>query len=167
MMNLIFNATFKTFQHQWQMNSGKCGVCGDPVDLSPRQNEVGGKFANGIISRYYSTNDTFINIIVEVKKNMRGYFEFRLCPEVSESVPVTHACLDKYQLEVAGHGKQFEAMHEGMNHLQIRLPTGVACERCVLQWKWHTGILQFISYIYGGFYQKVVEFKAMVTITTS
>lgn len=128
------------FQHQWQMNSGKCGVCGDPYDFSPRHNEVGGKFANGIVSRYYSTNDTFINVIVEVKKNMRGYFEFRLCPEVSESVPVTHACLDKYHLEIEGHGKQFEAVHRGMNHLQIRLPVGVACERCVLQWKWHTGI---------------------------
>lgn len=121
------------------MNSGECGVCGDAYDAVPRQNEVGGKFANGIISRYYSTNDAVMNVVVEVKKNMKGYFEFRLCPDVTDSVPVTQTCLDKYSLEIKGHGKKFEPTQIGMNHLQVVLPNGIECERCVLQWRWHTG----------------------------
>ncbi|XP_061194932.1 serine-rich adhesin for platelets-like [Saccostrea echinata] len=128
------------YWRQWQLNSGKCGVCGDPHDVTPHSNEVGGKFSNGLISRYYSTNDTIINVIVEVKKNMRGYFEFRLCPDVSDSVPVTQACLDRYPLEIDGHGKRFEPTQEGMIHLRVTLPSGVACERCVLQWKWRTAM---------------------------
>lgn len=50
-------------------------------------------------------NDIFINVIVEVKKNMRGYFEFCLCFEVLELVLVMYVCLDKYYLEIEGYGK--------------------------------------------------------------
>ena len=33
--------------------NNQCGMCGDPVDM-PRDNEEGGKFANGIIAGSYS-----------------------------------------------------------------------------------------------------------------
>lgn len=87
------------------MNLGKCGVCGDLYDVLFCYNEVGGKFVNGIVFCYYSINDIFINVIVEVKKNMRGYFEFCLCFEVLELVLVMYVCLDKYYLEIEGYGK--------------------------------------------------------------
>lgn len=44
------------FAVQWEQNSGKCGVCGDPYHLkSPRPHEAGGAYAKGIISRYYAS----------------------------------------------------------------------------------------------------------------
>ena len=39
-------------QHQWAVNGGKCGICGDPYD-GPRDHEAGGKYATGTIVRYY------------------------------------------------------------------------------------------------------------------
>lgn len=40
------------FQRQWDSNGGKCGICGDPWD-GVRENEAGGRYATGIISRKY------------------------------------------------------------------------------------------------------------------
>ena len=136
-------------QHQWQVNKGRCGVCGDPWEATPRPNEQGGKYANGIISRTYHTDDSHINIAIEVETNKNGYFEFRLCPEISDKNPVTQECLDRYPLDILGHGKRFYPPSAGMMYLQVAIPTGVMCERCVLQWKWHTGkyIIVFVCKI--------------------
>lgn len=42
-------------QMQWYVNGGKCGVCGDPwTQKTPRNNEAGGLFGNGIITRTYT-----------------------------------------------------------------------------------------------------------------
>ena len=41
------------FTRQWQVNGGKCGVCGDPWDSpQPRDNEGGGRYGKGTITRY-------------------------------------------------------------------------------------------------------------------
>ena len=42
------------FSRQWQQNKGRCGVCGDPWDQPrPRDNEGGGTYGNGVITRKY------------------------------------------------------------------------------------------------------------------
>ena len=42
-------------QTQWYVNNGKCGVCGDPWSQpSPRDNEAGGRYGKGIITRTYT-----------------------------------------------------------------------------------------------------------------
>lgn len=39
---------------QWNINDGKCGVCGDAYDQTrPRRHEAGGEYGRGIISRHY------------------------------------------------------------------------------------------------------------------
>jgi hypothetical protein len=39
---------------------GKCGICGDPYDASPREHEApGGKYANGIIVKKYTAGTYF------------------------------------------------------------------------------------------------------------
>ena len=40
-------------QRQHKQNGGKCGICGDPYD-GARENEAGGKYATGIITRNYT-----------------------------------------------------------------------------------------------------------------
>jgi hypothetical protein len=43
------------FQHQFEVMTGKCGICGDAYDANPRQHEApGGRFANGILVRQYT-----------------------------------------------------------------------------------------------------------------
>lgn len=42
------------FLVQWNVNDGKCGVCGDAYDQpKPRRHEAGGEYGRGIISRHY------------------------------------------------------------------------------------------------------------------
>ena len=41
-------------QYQQTVCGGKCGVCGDPCDQSPRENEAGGKYATGTIVESYN-----------------------------------------------------------------------------------------------------------------
>ena len=57
-------------QIQWEMNGGKCGVCGDRFD-GPRDNEIGGKYANGIIVRKYKPGAT-IDVTVHITANHKG-----------------------------------------------------------------------------------------------
>lgn len=60
---------------------GKCGPCGDAWDqATPRANEFGGKFGNGVITRLYQTGQV-IDVTVEITANHRGWFEFRLCQQ--------------------------------------------------------------------------------------
>lgn len=65
-------------QTQWHQNGGRCGVCGDPYN-GIRENEAGGKYATGTISRHYTEGQS-ISVTVDVTTNHGGYFEFRLCP---------------------------------------------------------------------------------------
>ncbi|KAI0218340.1 hypothetical protein LSAT2_029951 [Lamellibrachia satsuma] len=58
------------FQNQWKLNDGKCGVCGDPWQ-GPRENEAGGKYGRGIITRRYQQNSTVV-ITVELTATHKG-----------------------------------------------------------------------------------------------
>ncbi|OWF55507.1 hypothetical protein KP79_PYT23102 [Mizuhopecten yessoensis] len=128
------------YWYQWQSNKGRCGVCGDPADVDPKPNEDIHQYAKGIIVQRYLTSDKFIDVTIEVKKNMLGYFEFRLCPDVSETRPVTQKCLDQHPLDISGHGKRYRPDREGNIFLKLNIPKEVTCEHCVLQWKWHTAM---------------------------
>ncbi|KAL5020576.1 hypothetical protein ScPMuIL_003468 [Solemya velum] len=125
--------------NQWYVNGGYCGVCGDPWQQTPRENEAGGKYSRGIISRRYPSNENFIKVAVEVTTFLFGYFEFRLCPHNNLQVPVTQDCLDQNLLEIEGHGKSYRPEGPGIVYLQVRIPPGVTCTQCLFQWKWHTG----------------------------
>ena len=50
------------------MRSFRCGICGDPWDESPREHEVGGKYANGIITRKYSPGQE-VKVTVDLTAN--------------------------------------------------------------------------------------------------
>ncbi|XP_035213000.1 uncharacterized protein LOC118186931 [Stegodyphus dumicola] len=124
----------------WKINKGKCGICGDAWDLpEPRPNEDGGKYGNGIVVRTYKEGQEFtarINIIA----NHRGYFEFKLCP-VRPGVKVDQDCLDKHPVPLAdGSGNRYILRNaKGFLDIQLKLPKGLKCERCVLQWHWKAG----------------------------
>ncbi|GAB1603118.1 uncharacterized protein LOC115215892 [Argonauta hians] len=125
--------------HQWEVNHGKCGICGDPYD-GARENEAGGKYATGTISRYYRKNQV-ITVDVDLTTNHLGWFEFRLCPNNNVKKPATQACLDKYLLQTAdGSGSRIKIGHKRGHILtKLKLPAGLTCSQCVLQWKYHTG----------------------------
>ena len=53
-----------TMQVQWEQNGGKCGVCGDRYD-GPRDHEIGGKYATGVVVAEYQPGD-IIPVTVEL-----------------------------------------------------------------------------------------------------
>ncbi|KAK3581704.1 hypothetical protein CHS0354_031103 [Potamilus streckersoni] len=124
--------------HHWSKNGGKCGVCGDPWDAKPRNHEMGGKFARGLIPRSY-ISESVIDVVVELMIASGGYFEFRLCPNNDTSEPVTSECLSRHLLSVDDKDNyQYHDLKAGFNVLQIRLPKDITCTHCVLQWKYRT-----------------------------
>ncbi|KAG8198470.1 hypothetical protein JTE90_022200 [Oedothorax gibbosus] len=122
----------------WEINQGKCGICGDAWDVpEPRPNEDGGKFGKGIVVRTYKSGQE-IKVTLNMVANHEGWFEFKLCP-VEKGVVPDQACLDKHPVPLAdGSGTRYTLKldKKGLMDLKLRLPEGLKCERCVLQWHW-------------------------------
>jgi len=129
----------------WQNNKGKCGICGDAWDLKPpRPHEDGGMYGTGVVTRTYKAGQT-IEVVTNIVANHMGYMTYKVCP-FQEGVEVTQECLDKYPLELAdGSGTSYDlGRQKGPVKVQVKLPPGLTCERCVFQWHWkcanHWGI---------------------------
>ncbi|KAK2192944.1 hypothetical protein NP493_19g00017 [Ridgeia piscesae] len=128
------------FANQWEVNGGKCGVCGDPWQ-GPRENEAGGKYARGVITRRYLQNST-VRAIVELTATHKGWFEFRLCANNDTGRAVTQACLDQHLLLRAdGMGARYYVIEDAPRKyvIPLRLPPALTCSQCVLQWKYNAG----------------------------
>ncbi|KAH3809987.1 uncharacterized protein LOC127835722 [Dreissena polymorpha] len=143
--------------HQWIVNGGKCGACGDPYDAVQKPNQTpGGKYVTGTIVRSYESSK-IIDIKIELTAYHKGYFEFRICPldpGNGKETEVTMDCLNEYQLEV-GRADQSEdefvtrysvegdnavgSQGTGIYNLKVKLPEGLVCNSCVMQWIWHGG----------------------------
>ena len=66
------------FQHQHEVNGGKCGICGDPYDALTKDHEApDGKYANGIIVGEFQAGD-IIDVTIEITANHKGYLVFKL-----------------------------------------------------------------------------------------
>ena len=143
---LLWGSCLMIIQHlqrQWQKNDGMCGVCGDPYDAPhPQDNEAGGKYANGIIAKTYEMG-SIIEVKAELTAAHKGWFEYRMCVNNDVTKAITHECLDQHLLEnLDGNGTRWylpEGTGSGVYTHRLRLPAGVTCSQCVIQWKYHTG----------------------------
>ena len=79
---------------------------------------------------------------VVITMSHQGFMEFRLCPKKSASELVTQECLDKNLLETF-EGWTKVNVDKGITtyYPLIRLPAGISCDNCVLQWTYVTGML--------------------------
>lgn len=83
-----------------------------------------------------------ISVKVELLAFENGFFEFRLCPANNNTV--TQQCLDEYLLPIkegymAGNPLRFYPKSAGDYRLTVAIPPNMVCERCVIQWRYHTG----------------------------
>ncbi|KAL4216325.1 hypothetical protein ACF0H5_024052 [Mactra antiquata] len=120
--------------------SFNCGVCGDGLD-GPLEHEQGGRYGSATISRYYPAGIKEIPIKVELLAYEKGFFEFRICPANNNTV--TQECLDENLLPIkegymAGTPMRFYPKAAGDHRLTIAINPNLTCERCVLQWRYHT-----------------------------
>ncbi|VDI03608.1 Hypothetical predicted protein [Mytilus galloprovincialis] len=125
------------FEKQWLKNKGKCGICGDPFD-GPRDHENGEKYDHKFISRTFKHNE-IINVTVEITKNLSGYIEFRICDNSNDNV-ITVDCLDRNVLEIGDTKyKKYKVWNSGYHVIPIQLPNNLTCDKCLLQFRYHTG----------------------------
>ncbi|XP_034248531.1 uncharacterized protein LOC117649680 [Thrips palmi] len=129
--------------HQWEVHKGKCGICGDPFE-GPREHEFGGKFYTGKRVRRYLAGSE-ITIKVDLTAPHWGYFEFRVCPSNSRQ-EVTQQCLHRHVLQRADQGglkahptRFYPSLEAKIFEMRYRLPAGLTCKHCVLQWRYRTG----------------------------
>lgn len=132
------NELFCGARHQADNPGTDCGVCGDSLaHPAPRANERGGQFYRGIITGRYTAGQN-IHIEIDMTQYHRGFMEFRMCdnPGAGE----TQACFNRHLLQRAdGGGSRTEVTRTGWYSMQYRLPAGVRCGRCTLQWNYRAG----------------------------
>ena len=138
----VLDLKIDIFQHQHQVNGGKCGICGDPYDAKIKDHEApDGKFANGIIVREFQSGD-IMDVIVEITANHKGYLVFKLCPNDNVLLDPLQDCFDKLPLEVyPSHEQKYDLPDdlEREYQLKLKLPDGLTCNQCILQWTYVTG----------------------------
>lgn len=124
------------------------GQCGGLFNGDSRFS-AGGPFATNQIVATYDEGQT-IDVKIFMQINHWGKFQLRLCPLSNPSTgteqrELSNRCLDKYKLEKAdGSGIWTYPLGPRsaplpMYNQRYRLPAGVSCERCVLQWRYVTG----------------------------
>ena len=126
---------------QFNENDGECGICGDSAsDPSPQTHETGGEFGNRIISKTYVTGSV-IGLEIDITANHKGTFQLKLCPLGPRDSEATQACLDEHPLSQVDGAEEFlitEVPHTVTLTRTARLPPGLTCARCVLQWTWRS-----------------------------
>jgi len=124
--------------HQAEVVGGNCGVCGDPfAQGTPRDNEINGKYYRGIITGTYSSGQV-IDVEVDLTTAHLGYMEWRLC--ANPSAGETQQCFNQHLLQKAdGSGSKLTVTTTGMYKTRLRLPAGVQCNHCVIQWNYRAG----------------------------
>ncbi len=130
------------YSTQWLKNDGKCGVCGDPYHVKNQPHNDGGRYANGIIAKTYKRGQV-IEVEVDLTSNHQGWFEFRIGKYDNKKIEGdVMGRLKGHLLEVVGAGTRFNLPRgsgNGKFKTKLRLPAGLVCEKCVLQWWYNAG----------------------------
>ncbi|XP_028398903.1 uncharacterized protein LOC114522424 [Dendronephthya gigantea] len=124
---------------QWSKHGGKCGACGDEYGISNPRFVSPGVFAKNppIVKTY--TEGELIEVTVKITAHHKGYFIFRVAPLVNP--PITQADLDKNMLALENGNQEWTLPDSGAGDytITLRLPTGLSCDHCVMQWWYTTG----------------------------
>lgn len=116
----------------WQVYAsglpGRYGVCGDAYK-GPRPHEIPGR----AVQTYRSGQS--IKVRVELTANHMGRWGLKLCPS---STP-TQSCFNRLPLKRTD-GKRYTNVPSSRNTFTAtyRLPKGVTCSKCTLQWTYET-----------------------------
>lgn len=104
---------------------------------APRANEVGGEWYRGIITGNYQSGQV-IDVEVYLSAAHLGFMEWRLCTDHNQE---SQQCFNQNLLERAdGSGSRLPVLNgPGTYTTQLRLPAGVICEHCVIQWNYRAG----------------------------
>ena len=86
-----------------------------------------------------------IDVIIDVVANHKGFFAFRLCPNNNPTKAPKADCFHHHPLKLA-NGRSFyfldpeEEQRMGTRYeLQLKLPDGLECWQCIIQWTYVAG----------------------------
>jgi len=127
------------FIHQKNLGM-KCGVCGDAWDHPhPRPHEAGGRWGTGKITKTYKAGQT-ITVTAMVTTNHKGWMEWSICPTNDPKKRATPDCFRPLQLAAGGGTKlKVTTWRKGEWTTKVKLPAGLKCSHCVMQWKYNAG----------------------------
>lgn len=78
---------------------------------------------------------------VRITANHKGYFYFRMC-NLDKYGGESDQCFNDIALLTAdGEERHTIGLHLGNHNVDLRLPAGVTCKHCVLQWTYVAGNL--------------------------
>lgn len=115
----------------------RCGICGDAYNIpAPRPHELGGVFGEGVIVAQYAPGSP-ITTTVELTASHRGFWEFKICPDPQRN---DQECFDNNVLQLEnGDTKYTPSRGSTTYNVNYRLPQGLVCDHCVLQWRYTAG----------------------------
>lgn len=123
------------FSRHWEVNSGKCGICGDAFDHpAPRAHELGGTYGQGYIVANYQAGDV-VPITVYLSASHLGYWELKICTDPHNN---EQDCFDQTVELEDGSTKYYPLQGSGTYTLNYRIPD-ISCDHCVLQWRYNAG----------------------------
>ena len=132
---------WKLFQVQWYYNGGRCGFCGDDYkDRQPRAHEIGGKYGQGTIVKSYLQGGN-LPVKVQITANHKGYFYFQLCNLDKNRNRESDSCFAANKLHFTNGLDYYYLPHAnpGWFDVTLKIPSGLTCNHCVLQWTYVTG----------------------------
>jgi hypothetical protein len=139
------NAGGTTVVYKSLHSKAKYGVCGDPWN-KPKDHEVGGKYYSGRIVKTYKSGN-IITIKLSFTANHQGRMSFGICDlpdDVSKSKEhslTTQRCFDRNVLRRVDGKGVYSYLKGTEEHVTVkyRLPKGLKCKHCIIQWRWITG----------------------------
>ncbi|XP_078352211.1 uncharacterized protein LOC144636882 [Oculina patagonica] len=125
------------FNVQWEVNHGKCGVCGDAYHEKNQAHIYPGKYANNIITKTY-TEGQEIEVLVDITSNHQGFFVFSVGR--IGTAPITQEKLNYVLKQANGDSKwRLTSSANDVFKIKLKLPGGLTCDHCVMQWWWTVG----------------------------
>ncbi|CAB3371645.1 Hypothetical predicted protein [Cloeon dipterum] len=127
------------YQLQNEVYEGKCGPCGDSFgDARPRANENTGKYGLGIVTGTY-TQGQVLTATVDITANHGGWIQFAICKLNTTNQLETEECFVPLKLKDSNETKFMLSSTDNIDTtVQLQLPPHLVCQRCVLQWHYHT-----------------------------
>ena len=99
-------------------------------------------------SKWHVMSSTFatfkvIEVIIDVVANHKGFFAFRLCPNNNPQKAPNAKCFSHFPLKLA-NGESFHFLEPTARmgtrvRLQVKLPDGLECWQCIIQWSYVAG----------------------------
>lgn len=165
---------------------GSHGLCGDPFQNTPETSfEKEPYFSNPTPPQATYTAGDIVDFEIGISTHHEGHYSFRLCEKVLSPANFKNHkeaqdCLDEHVLERAGpdaygdckpndsrqdcqpldpnHPGRFYTTiaYSGSFKMKYKIPAGVSCDHCTIQWHWATGNTCIYDESYFNYFKNVM-----------